>query len=1083
MSAARRAWEHVVIRASAGTGKTFQLSNRFIGLASGGEPLDSILATTFTRKAAGEILDRVLFRLAEAATEPGKLTKLAEQVEDPSLDRPRCLRLLQDMVRQLHRLHVGTLDSFFIQIARSFSLELSLPPGWQIVDEIVDRGLRAEAIRTVLQDESTRDVVRLMNLLSKGEASRSVSRQIASLVSDLYGLYMEAPPRAWQSLPRHKQLGPDQLQAALAALEAVELPEGKRFSDARDQNLQNARGEDWEAFLARGLAGKVFDGTGEFYRKPIPAEVVAAYEPLVRHAKAVLVGRIANQTEATRKLLERFDHAYQRLKLSRHALRFEDVTRKLSQAPIADRIDQVVYRLDSHVWHLLLDEFQDTSLLQWRVLRPFARRVVAREKVSGTFCAKHPKGRPGKRFLTPFPQSFFCVGDVKQAIYGWRGGVAEIFEALDEELPGLDRRSLNLSWRSSQAVIDTLNRVFENLAANTVLQSHSAAADRWSARFQRHTTVHADMPGHCRMIAAPRAGEDEDQGEITLRFAAERIARLHGQAPECTIGVLLRRNIAVARVIYELRSLGVDASEEGGNPLTDSPAVGLVMSILTLADHPGSAAARFHVANSPLAGQLNFTRHDDELGARQLAREIRQKLMTDGYGPTLYGWVKELSASCASRDLDRLVQLVGLAYGYESRASTRPDDFVNLVSQQKVEDPTSARVRVMTVHQAKGLQFDVVVLPELDVGLAGQPPQIVVGRPRPVADVQSVCRYVPKSLRPLVPMKFARMFDEHERQVVEEALCVLYVSLSRAVHALHMIVAPSRENEKTIRSTSAGLLRSALSDGHKADPGAVLYEHGDVDWFKAAQAKRPVAVAKPEPAELQRPLEVRLADAPQRPSRGLQRRSPSELEGGPRVNLAGRLRLDTTEALDRGSLVHAWFEQIEWLEDGLPEDDVLQQIAGRLELGDLDVPGLIGQFRAALEKPTIRAVLSRATYAQPAGDAAECAVHAGPDLSQPRWEVRREWPFAVRDGETILSGTIDRLVLLYDGDRPVAADVLDFKTDVVSADDPQAIAARVEEYRPQLAAYRRAVAALFHLAPARISARLVFVTPGEVRAV
>ena len=69
----------------------------------------------------------------------------------------------------------------------------------------------------------------------------------------------------------------------------------------------------------------------------------------------------------------------------------------------------MAYRLDARVAHLLLDEFQDTSPPQWRVLRPFARQVVD----------------GGRR------QSFFCVGDVKQAIYGWRGGVAEIFEAID----------------------------------------------------------------------------------------------------------------------------------------------------------------------------------------------------------------------------------------------------------------------------------------------------------------------------------------------------------------------------------------------------------------------------------------------------------------------------------------------------------------------------------------------------------------------------------------------------------------------------------------------------------------------------
>ena len=118
--------------------------------------------------------------------------------------------------------------------------------------------------------------------------------------------------------------------------------------------------------------------------------------------------------------------------------------------------------------------------------------------------------------------------------------------------------------------------------------------------------------------------------------------------------------------------------------------------------------------------------------------------------------------------------------------------------------------------------------------------------------------------------------------------------------------------------------------------------------------------------------------------------------------------------------------------------------------------------------------------------------------ASPRWEVWREKPFVLREDDVILSGSIDRLVVLYDGDRPVGADVLDFKTDVLpagpvsplpSAGEGQgvrvsaALAARIEFYRPQLAAYRRAAARLFGLAPDRVSARLVFTELGEVHSV
>jgi ATP-dependent exoDNAse (exonuclease V) beta subunit len=1132
---------NTVIRASAGTGKTFQLTNRFLGLVFAGAPLDSILATTFTRKAAGEILDRVLLRLAEAALDHEKLAKLAREIQQSSLDSAgvpllgtssvvgegapsestacsrapcaawswhtkspglgkshlapldsaSCRHMLGQMVRHMHRLRVGTLDSFFVEIARNFSLELGLPPGWQIVDEMVDRRLRAAAVRSVLEDQSTSDVLRLMHLLTKGQAARSVSEQISLLVEDLYSYYLEAPKEAWQSLPRHKQLAPPELAEALAALEAVSLPTGKRFADARRQALEDARNEAWEDFLAKGLAAKILAGEETYYRQPIAREVVDAYQPLLRHAKAVLVGRIASQTEATQELLERFDAAYQALKLSERALRFEDITRKLGAAEVADRLDDVLYRLDVHISHLLLDEFQDTSPLQWRVLRPLARRTV--------------RAAAG--------QSFFCVGDVKQAIYGWRGGVAEIFEVLDEQLEGLQRESLDRSWRSSQAVIDCVNQIFQGLAANPVAQKYAAAAQKWAGRFAEHSTVRENLPGYCSLATAPQAEEGQEQRTLTLQFAADEIVRLHRQSPGYSVGVLVRRNAAVARLIYELRQRGIEASEEGGNPLSDSPAVELVLSLLALADHPGDTIARFHLANSPLARPLGIEDHQDTAAASRLSLAIRQSLLTAGYGPTVYEWTRQLAPSCDRRDLGRLLQLVELTYGYEARATARVDDFVALVRQQRVESPATADVRVMTVHQAKGLQFDIVVLPELDFGLAGQPPEIVVSRPEPTAAIQRICRYVPKALRPLLPAEFAEMFDAQERHVVEESLCVLYVALTRAVHALHMIVAPAKHNERTIPGTHAGLLRAALAEGQEAPPRSILYEHGDAGWFANVAGARRVPGdsdgTRRVPATLaeqERPLVVRLAESPAQSARGLDRRSPSQLEGGPRVDLASQLRLGDASRLERGTLLHAWFQEIEWLDDARPAEELLRRIAARPEFRRLDLEKLLAEFHAALEKPAVREVLSRSTYQIPppgtdrrlvVGEApasgypgvraigvraarAACAIHASGSEKQPRWQVWRERPFAIRDGDAILSGQIDRLVLLYDADQVVAADVVDYKTDALPADDPQAVEVRAEIYRPQLEAYRRAVSKLYRLAPERISARLLFVEPGVV---
>lgn len=1060
MTAAAPRFPHVLIRASAGTGKTFQLSNRYIGLAASGQPLDTILATTFTRKAAGEILDRILTRVAEAALSPAAAAQLAQHTGLPAFNQQAALGLLRSMIRHLHRIRTGTLDSFFLQIARSFALELGLPLGWQIIDDVSDGLLRGEAVRNVLADEATGDVVRLMHLLTKGEAARSVSQQISALVTELYNLYADSPQSAWHSLSRHKELALGELSAALDALEAAAMP-GKRFVTARAADLETARAADWETFLGKGLSGKIFAGEESYYRTPIGPEVLAVYEPLLKHARAVLVNRIVLQTEATWRLLDRFDKAYQRLKVEHRALRFEDITRRLGSAAVGQRLEAVVYRLDAHVAHLLLDEFQDTSPLQWRVLRPFAQAVA---------------DQSGRR-------SFFCVGDVKQAIYGWRGGVAEIFEALSDELPGLQGRALNESFRSSPVVIDVVNRVFGGLGGNAVLQNHGEATRRWRQRFQEHTTARTQLGGYCRLETAPRAEPGKTQPVANLVHAANEIVRLHEACPGRTIGVLVRRNAGVARMIYELRTRGLRASEEGGNPLIDSPAVQVVLSVLQVADHPGDTAARFHVAHSPLGGPLGLEDHADGDAAARQAAQLRRQLGDRGYGPTLEAWVRLLGPHCDERDLGRLAQLVELAYTYDAQATTRPDDFVRLVQQKRVEDARSTPVRVMTIHQSKGLQFDIVVLPELDARLVGQPGQVAVGRASPTAPVERVCRYVGKELRGLLPAAWRQMFEDGTRQVVEESLSVLYVAMTRAIHALHVIISPSAPNERSLSCTFGHLLRAALTDGKPLEPCTVAFEHGDSCWFERspATAVTPLSPSgrgagvegaegtkQPELSSEPRPL--RLAPAAAVRSRGLERQSPSGLEGAGRVQLGHEMRLDRG-ALDRGTLVHRWFAEIEWLDEGPPPDARLLEVAAEPDFRGVDARAVLADFHAALARPAIAAALRRSGCAQ-------AAIAA--KIAQPRWEVWRERTFAIRDGEALLSGSIDRLVVLWDGDRPVWAEVLDYKTDVLPAGDAAAAATRADFYRPQLAAYRRAAAALLGLPPEQIAARLLFLVPGTV---
>ena len=227
----------IVIRASAGTGKTFQLSNRFIKLLHRGALVERILASTFTRKAAAEILDRIVVRLAESAGDRDECAKLSQFVDSatmsPNLTPQRCLEMLRQVLSQLHRLQVGTLDSFFGQVAGSLSLEMGLPTGWRIVDEIEDARMRDVAIGHMLRSQSGAEMARILHLMAKGEIRRSVAEQLRQTVDNLYNVYLESDKDAWFKIPRPPLLSGDERNDLLDELESLDLPQDKRFVSAR----------------------------------------------------------------------------------------------------------------------------------------------------------------------------------------------------------------------------------------------------------------------------------------------------------------------------------------------------------------------------------------------------------------------------------------------------------------------------------------------------------------------------------------------------------------------------------------------------------------------------------------------------------------------------------------------------------------------------------------------------------------------------------------------------------------------------------------------------------------------------------
>ncbi|HEY1861051.1 MAG TPA: UvrD-helicase domain-containing protein, partial [Gemmataceae bacterium] len=849
----REPFAHKVISASAGSGKTHQLTNRYLALLAAGVEPDAILATTFTRKAAGEILDRVLERLAKAAVDAADAKELAEQTGADQAAPAAFAALLRRLLRNLHRVRISTLDSFYIALAGSLSLELGLPAGWSICETPDDELLRRDALERLL-DRQPEDIGRLLPLLSKGETNRSVHRGLMEVIQAHHACYRGSPCNAWERLHVPEQVAAAEREAALERLRSFDFSacRNKRFFDARDKDVANFEANNWPAFLGTGLGARLLTGETTYCGKPIPDEAQSIYKTLGRHATSQVLFKLREQTRATWDLLHRFHEELWALKQTSGSLRFDEVTQALADRPQARAwpAKMLAFRLDGAIEHLLLDEFQDTSLAQWLVLQPLASDITK------------AKAR----------RSFFCVGDVKQAIYGWRGGMAEILNTLPASLGALQERTLVESRRSAQPVIDAVNQVFGNLHQFPAGGKNQGGLSAWVNRFQPHTTFKKDSPGYVCLHRGPAQEEGQNAADARRKhftFVAEMIEELTSNVPDGSMGVLCRKNESVARMIYELRKSKVEASEEGGNALTDSPAVEVLLSLFTLADHPGHSIAWFHLQHSPLQDRIPSSANADAF-----ARRLRGDLLEQGYGRFTHTWAMRLASACDRRDLWRLQQLIEMAYAFQPRSTLRAGDFVAWVQQQRVLDPSGARVRVMTMHAAKGLEFDCVVLPELDAGLAGRSPAFVVRRDPRSLEVNFVCRYADETVQQLLTDDERLAFEQDRQQRVEESLSLLYVAMTRAIHALYLYIPGDRKPDK--KDAWHNLLKHALAPGANHPAKAILYEQGDASWFKRLekQASPPDA----QSAERRKPILFRPTETGRR--RGLEHVAPSRREGG-----------------------------------------------------------------------------------------------------------------------------------------------------------------------------------------------------------
>jgi len=1039
---------HQLILASAGTGKTYNLVVHFVGLLLRDVSPEKILATTFTRKAAGEILDRVLEHLVDAVTKEEKQRELQSMLPGVDASREACLRLLVRVTRSLEKLKIRTLDAFFVQIAKVYALELGLPPDWAIVDEVAAKELQSEAIARMLSDDDQEDWVDLLRKL-QGAAGRKVHEEMLDKVGKFREAFAESGPRAWNAVKSSQEtLDEAELAAAIQAVRDAPgttkkdgSPDG-RFSKKVPELLELVKEQRWRDVLGHGLV-KALAGTGTYYSNEIPQEFAEAAAPLIGHATSILVNELVEQNQATFRFLEQFDIAHRELQAEESSFRFEDLPLRLAPSigsdPLSEAEYELWFRIDGKVDHLLLDEFQDTSPVQWRILD----RIVTEILADGV----------GER-------SLFCVGDVKQSIYGFREAEPRLLAELHKQHEELTevRRTIQLSYRSSDVLLDTVNSVFRGIGESAVMQEDpwAAAARGFQDEWEDHSAAHEKRKGATYLVEATQDTEKRGDWSHVLARVIERVKDIRKEEPSASVGILLRGTKHIAGLIYRLRKEGVRASGEGGNPLIDSVAVLHLLSILHWLDHPGDQQARFHASTSPLGHALGVTEEEGE-GWLEVLRELRQRLARGGYGRFCSELSSVVSQGYTDWDQRRFAQLVDLAHAYDARAGQRTSVFVEHVRHQRVEDPTAGLVKVMTIHGSKGLEFDAVILPDLDGKLFPRHASAYTARPNPYGQIEAVSSAPSRDLSRQEPT-LDELWYEYQRRGMVDNLCLLYVAMTRAKYRLDVVLAFRKKGAPIVKTLGAALRHALLTVGSEPDEHGVLWAHEDnsKSWLEE-RPEEGKGAAEPRPA---------FALAATEKLRRMPRRAPSALEGGEPVD-ARKLLGWAPGAARHGTFVHRLFEEVKWLEDFERSEGELRTLFSGGGADEEEQSRALETFSSALEHPAIKGLLSKESQGLAEDEEQEVFCE-------------REFRLILTDDEGVeflANGIIDRLVVRSRGGKAISAAVIDYKSDAVAEAE---VSAHAQGYVGQMGIYRKAVSRMYEIEPGDVSLQLAFVAPGVV---
>ncbi|WQY05423.1 RecB-like helicase [Helicobacter pylori] len=731
----------MALKASAGSGKTFALSVRFLALLFKGANPSEILTLTFTKKATAEMKERILDYLKilqqeNLENEKEKSQNILKELEekyhlDPSLVRNSAQKIYQRFLNA--EIRISTIDAFFQSILRKFCWFVGLSANFEVNEDTKAHQQQLnEGFLSALNGEQLEELsVFIAQCLSyESYTSDSILERLRFLKNKLY---LFDPNKKEPAFDEKGFL--EKLRSLNEQIQSIET--------ASDRAKTAIKCDSFRGFLNSSLTWLKKKSEYQSFKKlkseipTLESECEEIENDLKRYYEA--------KETAIFKKFPKFIQLYDKATSKIQALDFDAIKDKVHV--LLNGYEEMpaeffYFRLDSKIAHILIDEFQDTSLNDYKILAPFIDEIKA-----GIGQAK-------------WHRSVFFVGDVKQSIYAFRGSFSSLFESVSKDFY---HDNLQFNHRSAPLIINYVNTIFKKAYQDSPTAYLEQKYPKTSQN--KHAT-----DGYVKVSLVA------DGRELLLDQVLQEAQNLleHRIDPK-DITILCATNkdaLEIKNYLQEYLSEICPSTESSAN-LSQFVESKIIKNALryALAEEPYKPFYRHSVLK--LAGYL----HGDAIALA-------------GFNPK-----KESVAGFVWKIME-LFELYGepaqicleLAVGCEDA-----DRFLEKLEAKEIASFNSKGAQIMTIHKSKGMQFPYVIVCER----LGKPNSSHANQLLEEYDGAELARlYYRMKNREVVDKDYARALDKEEAAKDHEEINVYYVAFTRAELGLIVVAKDKKESKK-----------------------------------------------------------------------------------------------------------------------------------------------------------------------------------------------------------------------------------------------------------------------------------------------